>query len=94
MLGLMQDYPLLVHTVLDHAALNHGEREIVTRSVEGPIRRYTLGDLRRRSLRVAKALDAEGMALGDRVATLAWNTDRHLETWYGTMGIGAICHSR
>ncbi len=93
MLGLMQDYPLLVQTVLDHAARNHGERELVTRSVEGPIRRYTLSDLHSRSLRVAKALAAEGIALGDRVATLAWNTDRHVEAWYGTMGIGAICHT-
>ena len=93
MLGLMQDYPLLVHTILDHAALNHGEREMVTRSVEGPIRRYTLSNLRDRSLRVAKALHGEGIGLGDRVATMAWNTDRHLETWYGIMGLGAICHT-
>jgi fatty-acyl-CoA synthase len=93
MLGLMQDYPLLVHTVMDHAALNHGEREMVTRSVEGPIRRYTMRDLRTRSLRVAKALQREGIRLGDRVATMAWNSDRHMETWYGIMGIGAICHT-
>ncbi|NIM70262.1 MAG: long-chain-fatty-acid--CoA ligase [Xanthomonadales bacterium] len=93
MRGLMQDYPLLVHTILDHAALNHGEREIVTRAVEGPIRRCTLSDLRTRSLRVAKALQMEGIGMGDRVATMAWNTDRHVETWYGIMGLGAICHT-
>jgi fatty-acyl-CoA synthase len=93
MLGLMQDYPLLTHTILDHGALNHGERELVTRSVEGPIRRCTLAELRSRALRVAKALELEGVKLGDRVATMAWNTERHVETWYGVMGLGAICHT-
>jgi len=93
MLGLMQDYQLTVQTILDHAALNHGEREIITRSVEGPIRRYTYRDLRVRALRVAKALQKEGIGLGDRVATMAWNTDRHVETWYGIMGLGAISHT-
>ena len=93
MLGLMQDYQLTVQTILDHAALNHGEREMVTRSIEGPIRRYNYSDLRTRSLRVAKALQKDGIGLGDRVATMAWNTDRHVETWYGTMGIGAIVHT-
>jgi fatty-acyl-CoA synthase len=89
----MQDYPLLTHTILDHGALNHGERELVTRRVEGPIRRSTLGDLRTRSLKVAKALEKEGVKLGDRIATMAWNTDRHMETWFGIMGGGAICHT-
>ena len=93
MLGLMQDYPLLVNTILDHAALNHGEREMVTRSVEGPIRRTTLTDVRGRALRVAKALELDGVSLGDRIATMAWNTERHLETWFGIMGIGAISHT-
>ena len=93
MLGLMQNYPLLVQTILDYAALNHGEREMVTRSIEGPNRRYTYHDLRLRALRVAKALQSEGIVLGDRVATMAWNTDRHVEVWYGIMGIGAISHT-
>ncbi len=93
MLGLMQDYPLLVHTIIDHAAINHGERELVTRSIEGPINRYTISELRQRALRVAKALHNEGVTLGDRIATIAWNTDRHMEVWYGIMGIGAICHT-
>jgi fatty-acyl-CoA synthase len=93
MLGLMQDYPLLVHTILDHAALNHADREMVTRSIEGPIRRRSYHDLRIRALRVAKALHKEGIGLGDRIATMAWNTDRHFEAWYGIMGIGAICHT-
>jgi len=93
MLGLMQDYQLTVQTILDHAALNHGEREMVTRSIEGPIRRYTYKALRTRALRVAKALQKEGVGIGDRIATMAWNTDRHVEVWYGIMGLGAISHT-
>jgi fatty-acyl-CoA synthase len=93
MLGLMQDYPLLVHTIIDHAALNHGERELVTRSIEGPVRRTNLAEIHRRSLRVAKALENDGVRLGDRIATMAWNTERHLETWFGIMGNGAIYHT-
>ena len=93
MLGLMQDYPLLTHTIIDHGALNHGEREMVTRSVEGPLRRCTLADVRSRALRVAKALEWDGVKLGDRVATMAWNTERHIEAWFGIMGLGAICHT-
>ncbi len=63
MLGLMQDYPLLVQTIIDHAAFNHGEREVVTRSIEGPIRRTNYFDLRSRALKVAKALEKEGKAI-------------------------------
>jgi fatty-acyl-CoA synthase len=93
MLGLMQDWPLLCHRVIDHAAHNHGERRVVTRSVEGPLHTTTYAQIRARALRVAQRLDRDGIKLGDRVATLAWNTWRHLEAWYGIMGIGAIYHT-
>jgi fatty-acyl-CoA synthase len=93
MLGLMQDWPLLCHRVIDHAAANHGERPVVTRSVEGPIHSTTYIQIRARALKVAQRLDRDGIRLGDRVATLAWNTWRHLEGWYGIMGIGAIYHT-
>jgi fatty-acyl-CoA synthase len=93
MRGLMQDWPLLCHRVIDHAAANHAERPIVTRSVEGQIHTTTYAEVRSRSLRVAQRLDRDGVKLGDRVATLAWNTWRHLEAWYGIMGIGAIYHT-
>jgi fatty-acyl-CoA synthase len=93
MLGLMQDWPLLCHRIIDHAARVHGEREVVTRSVEGPIHRTNYAEIRTRALKVAQRLDREGIKMGDRVATIAWNTWRHLETWYGIMGIGAICHT-
>ncbi|WP_075217630.1 long-chain-fatty-acid--CoA ligase [Mongoliimonas terrestris] len=93
MLGLMQDWPLLASRIIDHAAANHGAREIVTRSVEGPIHRTNYASVRENALKVAKRLDAHGVRLGDRVATLAWNTWRHLELWYGIQGLGAICHT-
>ncbi|MEM1047813.1 MAG: long-chain-fatty-acid--CoA ligase [Pseudomonadota bacterium] len=93
MLGLMQDWPLLCHKVIDHAATFHGGREIVSRSIEGPIHRTTYRDLRLSALQVAKRLDAYGIGKGDRVATLAWNTWRHMEVWYGLLGIGAIYHT-
>ncbi|WGD53172.1 long-chain-fatty-acid--CoA ligase [Bradyrhizobium sp. CB1650] len=91
--GLMQDWPLLCHRIIDHAALIHGSQEVVTRSVEGPIHRTTYAEIRVRALKVAQMLDSHGIAVGDRVATLAWNTWRHLECWYGIMGVGAICHT-
>ena len=90
MLGLMQDWPLLVHKIIDHAALYHGDREVVTRSVEGPIERTNYRAVAVRARKVAAALDARAIKLGDRVATLAWNTARHLEAWYGIAGIGAV----
>ena len=91
--GLMQDWPLLMHRIIDHAAIQHRDRPVLSRSIEGPMHRTTYGEVRRRALRVAKRLDREGIRPGDRVATLAWNTWRHLESWYGITGVGAIYHT-
>jgi acyl-CoA synthetase (AMP-forming)/AMP-acid ligase II len=93
MQGLMQDWPLLIHRVIDHASTQHARRPVVSRSVEGPIHRTDYAEIRSRALRLAKCLEMDGIRLGDRVATLAWNTWRHLETWYGITGIGAIYHT-
>ena len=93
MKGLMQDWPLRVTTIIDHAARFHGDREIVTRTVEGPIARTTYKEVHLRSRKVAQALTRLGMKEGDIVATMAWNTARHLEAWYGIMGMGAVCHT-
>ncbi|MCB1464645.1 MAG: fatty-acid--CoA ligase [Nitratireductor sp.] len=93
MLGLMQQWPLLCHKIVDHAARQHGHREIVTRSIEGPIMRTTYGELRERSLKVAQLLTRDGFKRGDRIGTLAWNTGRHLESWYGIMGMGGVYHT-
>ena len=93
MLGLMQDWPLLCHRILDHAALNHAARPVISRSIEGPIHTTNYAEVRARALRVSQRLERDGVKLGDRVATLAWNTWRHLEAWYGIMGIGAVYHT-
>lgn len=93
MLGLMQDWPLLIHRIIDHAAIQFGQREVVSRSIEGPIHRTTYASVRQRSLTVAKRLAMAGIRPGDRVATLAWNTWRHVEAWYGITGAGAIYHT-
>lgn len=93
MLGLMQDWPLRIHRLIDHAARHHGGRTIASRSVEGPMHRTDYATLRRRSLALAQRLVREGVQPGDRVATLAWNTWRHIEAWYGITGAGAIYHT-
>jgi fatty-acyl-CoA synthase len=93
MLGLMQDWPLLVHKIIDHAARYHGGREVVTRTTEGPLARSNYRAIARRAKQLASALERRGFGLGDRIATLAWNTARHLEAWYGIAGIGAIYHT-
>ena len=93
MLGLMQDRPLLVTPLLEYAARYHGDTEIVTRSVEGPIHRTNYQVTYRRTQQLAHALMALGVKPGDRVATLAWNTWRHVELYYAVAGIGAVCHT-
>jgi fatty-acyl-CoA synthase len=93
MLGLMQNWPLTVDRILTHAKAWHGGREVVTRSIEGPIVRTTYRELHERALRLANALVKLGVEPGDRVATLAWNTARHMEIWYAAMGMGAVCHT-
>ncbi|MFI4973498.1 MAG: long-chain-fatty-acid--CoA ligase [Caulobacterales bacterium] len=93
MLGLMQDWPLTLDKILDHAARWHGSREIVSRSLEGPIVRTSYAAIHERAKRLSNALKALGVETGDRVATLAWNSGRHMEAWYAIMGIGAVCHT-
>jgi len=93
MLGLMQPWPLLCSKIIDHAARQHGRREIVTRTIEGPIVRTNYIEVRARALKCAQMLERDGYRTGDRIATLAWNTARHLETWYGIMGMGGVYHT-
>jgi fatty-acyl-CoA synthase len=93
MQGLMQDWPLLCHRIIDHAAIQHGGRRVISRSVEGPLHETTYSEVRGRALRVAQRLVRDGIRPGDRVATLAWNTWRHLEAWYGILGAGAVYHT-
>ena len=93
MLGIMQDWPLTVDKIMEHARLQHAKREIITRRVGGEIVRTTYADVFLQSKQVSNALKSGGIGLGDRVATLGWNSARHMSTWYGAMGIGAVLHT-
>src|SRR5262245_7894366 len=93
MLGLMQDRPLLISQIIDFAADYYGGVEIVSRTIEGPIHRYTYRDAQKRSKKLAEALQGLGVKLGDRVGTIAWNGYRHFELYYGVSGIGAVLHT-
>jgi acyl-CoA synthetase (AMP-forming)/AMP-acid ligase II len=93
MLGLMQNRPLLISSLVDYAATWHGGREIVSRDPEGAFHRSNYAELAVRAKRVANALDALGLARGDRVATLAWNGYRHLELYYGVTSSGRVLHT-
>ena len=93
MLGLMQDQPLMISSLIEFAERHHGDGEIVSRRVEGDIHRYTWSDVARRARQVANALDAENLLFSDRVATLAWNGYRHLELYYGVSGSGRVLHT-
>ncbi len=93
MQGLMMGTPLLISSIIEHAARNHARTEIVSRTVEGPIHRYGYADAHARMKRLANALRALGVEPADRVGTLAWNTHRHVEIYYASSSMGAICHT-
>lgn len=91
--GLMQQTPLMTSDILAHATRAHGEREIVSRLVDEPLWRYTYSDMQRRCNRLANLLTALGVTGGDLVTSLAWNTHRHMELFYGVSGTGAVLHT-
>jgi fatty-acyl-CoA synthase len=93
MLGLMQHRPLLISTLVDYAASQHGGREIVSRDPAGAIHRTTYAAVAGRAKRLARVLDSLGVGFGQPVATLAWNGFRHLELYYGVTGCGRILHT-
>ncbi|WP_375434453.1 3-(methylthio)propionyl-CoA ligase [uncultured Hymenobacter sp.] len=93
MLGLMMNEPLRIAGLLEYAAKWHADTEVVSRMPEGLIHRYTYADLGRRSRQVANVLLELGVRRSSRVGTLAWNTHRHLELYYGISGMGAVCHT-
>ena len=93
MQGLMQQQPLLISTILRHAARHHAAGEIVSKTVEGTIHRTTYGALEARARRLVRVLAGLGIGAQDRVGTLAWNGYRHLEVYYAAPGMGAICHT-
>ena len=93
MRGLMMDTPLLVSSIIRHAAVNHGDTEIVSQGADGTRFRYTYSGAYRRSSQLANALSSLGVVAGDTVGTLAWNSHRHFEAYYGISGMGAVCHT-
>jgi fatty-acyl-CoA synthase len=93
MLGLMQDCPLLISTIIRHAARHYGGNEIVSRGVDGSLQRQTYVMLEQRARRLVRVLQGLGVQQGDRVATLAWNGYRHVELYYAISGMGAVCHT-
>jgi fatty-acyl-CoA synthase len=93
MLGLMQNQPLLISSLIEFADKHHGDGEVVSRRVEGDIHRYTWSDVARRSRQVAHALDGMKLGFSDRVATIAWNGYRHLELYFGVSGSGRVLHT-
>jgi len=93
MLGLMQNQPLMISSLIEHANRHHQDVEIVSRRVEGDIHRTTYGAIAGRSRQLAHALDALQLAFGERVATLAWNGYRHLELYFGVSGTGRVLHT-
>jgi fatty-acyl-CoA synthase len=93
MLGLMQDQPLLISSLIEFAARHHGDAEVVSRRVEGDLHRSTYRQVAARSRQVAGALDRWNLGFSDRVATLAWNGYRHLELYFGVSGSGRVLHT-
>ncbi len=93
MLGLMQDRPLLISSLIDHAARYHPHVEIVSRTCEGPVVRTNWRNLAKRVAKLANALKRMGIKPGDRVASLAWNTHRHVELYFAVSGIGAVLNT-
>ncbi|MEX3934635.1 3-(methylthio)propionyl-CoA ligase [Paraburkholderia phymatum] len=91
--GQMMDVPLTVSSLLAHASRHFGTTEIVSKRIEGDVHRYTYRDCEKRAKQLAQALIALGVEMGDRIGTLAWNGYRHLETYFGATGFGAVCHT-
>jgi acyl-CoA synthetase (AMP-forming)/AMP-acid ligase II len=93
LMGQMMDQPLIVSSLLMHAERFHGDTEIVSRTIEGPIHRYTYAEAAARARQAAKALVATGLKPGERAATLAWNGYRHFELYYAISGMGGVMHT-
>lgn len=93
MLGLMQSRPLLISTLIEYAGKNHPDTPVISKLPDGRIVATDYRQTEARCKRLANALLKMGVRKGDRIATLAWNTHRHLELYYGVSGIGAICHT-
>src|SRR6476661_192286 len=92
-LGAMQDWPLRIMRLMDHAEREHGDREIVAARADGTTVRTDWRRVAHDARRMAQALERLGLKPGDRVATLAMNHDRHLASWFGVVGMGGVLHT-
>jgi len=93
MQGLMMDVPLLISGLLQHADRHHADTEIVSKTVDGSVHRYTYRDAHARARKLAGALQRLGVQPGERIATLAWNSYRHFEIYYAVAGSGTVIHT-
>jgi 3-(methylthio)propionyl---CoA ligase len=93
LMGQMMQMPLMISSLLTHAARHSADTEIVSKRVEGDVHRYTYRDAELRARKLAQALARLGCEAGDRVGTLAWNGYRHFEIYYGSSGSGLVCHT-
>ena len=93
MLGNMMFQPLLISSMIEHAGRYHADTEIISKNTDTSIKKTTWGEIRENSKRFANVLQQFGLTLGDRVATIAWNNHRHLESWYAISGSGLVCHT-
>jgi fatty-acyl-CoA synthase len=93
MFGLMQDRPLMISSIITHAARQHGKAEVVSKNLDGSVSRSNYVEVERRARRMARALATLGVGMGDRVATVALNSCRHVELYYAISGMGAVCHT-
>jgi len=91
--GLQMDMPLMITSLIEHAAKFDGDTAIVARTIEGDIHCYSYAEAGRRTKRLAQALLRRGIRPGDRIASLAWNTHRHFEMFYGVSGMGGVLHT-
>ena len=91
--GLIMDKPLMISSIIRHAARHHTGTEIVARTINGDLFRYTYGQAYRRICQLAHAINRLGLQSGDRVGALAWNTHRQFEMFYGVSGTGAVLHT-
>lgn len=93
MLGNMMFQPLLISSMIEHAGRYHADTEVISRNTDTSITVTNWGEIHQNSKRFANALQQLGLAQGDRVATIAWNNHRHLESWYAISGSGLVCHT-
>lgn len=93
MLGNMMFQPLLISSMIEHAGRYHADTEIISKNTDTSIKKTNWGEIRENSKRFANVLQQFGLTLGDRVAIIAWNNHRHLESWYAISGSGLVCHT-